>query len=474
MGIIKKFVGLALTLEVGLGGAFPVLAIELALDQRQAVDEVLLQEEVTLDDLATNPGLLSTNPFYFIKKLRRSAQRLLALNALKRAELELGILDQKAAELKTMSAADSSTDDLFLGLSEYEKTLMRFYQAANNLKRDLDPAAKDNFLNRLIDRSIKHLKLLAEFRAANQSVGEERITRLEKDLWGEVLAGAVTLDEPQNFQIRWLAIAANQRGSVLKDWLAAEILDRAVVKLMSSASYGNLLFLKESLLLKAENRLKFSAGDLDVTLALSKLPGDLGLRIKILDEFREYSLDADWRNQLSSIREQLFEIAVQSRSIGKSEAEQMIKEVKSLLAELPEVAPKDSVWKGLAARAEFNLKQSEASLENSQYANAFGQASVAAAAIQNALLQIFHRNNLEEELAGLKLEYDRLAVSSDKDAIEKNLVKAADWAKDKNSRVSDLTAYLRGIRSALQQLELEREQVKEKTHQSLLQRLLAK
>src|SRR3989338_1352335 len=45
-----------------------------------------------------DPGVLPTSPFYFVKEWRRGITRLFTFNPIKKAELELTILNEKAAE----------------------------------------------------------------------------------------------------------------------------------------------------------------------------------------------------------------------------------------------------------------------------------------------------------------------------------------------------------------------------------------
>jgi len=57
-------------------------------------------EEVTTEDLGiSDPGLLPTNPFYFLKEWGRGVRQLFAFNPIKKAELELRFTNEKAAEL---------------------------------------------------------------------------------------------------------------------------------------------------------------------------------------------------------------------------------------------------------------------------------------------------------------------------------------------------------------------------------------
>src|SRR3990167_1353250 len=58
-------------------------------------------------DLGVDPGTLPTSPFYFVKEWRRAIQRVFTFNAIKRADLELNILNERAAEAPKISEDDS-------------------------------------------------------------------------------------------------------------------------------------------------------------------------------------------------------------------------------------------------------------------------------------------------------------------------------------------------------------------------------
>ena len=59
--------------------------------------------EVTTADLGVaNPGMLPTSPFYFLKNWGRSIKRIVTIDPVKKADLELDIANQQAAEIKKM------------------------------------------------------------------------------------------------------------------------------------------------------------------------------------------------------------------------------------------------------------------------------------------------------------------------------------------------------------------------------------
>ena len=83
---MKKFLILPLFVSFFLAGA--VLA--------HPEDEITITVDLGIED----PGTLPTSPFYFLKEWRRGLKLLFTFDRVKKAELELEISNEKAAEAK--------------------------------------------------------------------------------------------------------------------------------------------------------------------------------------------------------------------------------------------------------------------------------------------------------------------------------------------------------------------------------------
>ena len=69
-------------------------------DTIDATETAIQVVEITAQDLEVeNPGMLPTSPFYFLKNLGRTIKRTATFNPIKRANLELEIANQQAAEI---------------------------------------------------------------------------------------------------------------------------------------------------------------------------------------------------------------------------------------------------------------------------------------------------------------------------------------------------------------------------------------
>ena len=59
----------------------------------------------------SSPGLLPTNPFYFLKNWSRGVQSLLVRSPLRRAELALGVVNTKEEELRSVVRIIPESDE---------------------------------------------------------------------------------------------------------------------------------------------------------------------------------------------------------------------------------------------------------------------------------------------------------------------------------------------------------------------------
>ena len=364
-----------------------------------------------------NPGLLPTNPFYFFKSLSRKTQRALTVSPVKKIDLELDILNQKAAEVQRLyEIMPDDSDALISALNLYQKNinnLKSFVDKLNNVDRD---ASFERLAVKLIGHSVNHLKLFDEMKATADVRLRGKLNNLQEGL-GEIAADIISMEGTDKFKGQYLDILGGENNkNALKELRAVEIIGYFSQQLPVNSSEKQLLErFKEELILSAEAILGMSIGEETALPAdLEGLSGDAWRRIKMLDEAREYVKSSALRNNLTLIRQLIMDLAEQLRAIGKPEAEKFINEDSALLDYLKEKSTplKNSLLNSLLSRAEFNLNQARESMANGQYVYSFGQASAAMAVLENALGQsaLLMNNNLNNEIKGMKEKYDKLAA----------------------------------------------------------------
>jgi len=110
-----------------------------------------------------DPGVLPTSPFYFVKEWRRGITRLFTFNPIKKAELELTILNEKAAEAQEVEeTAGDNIEAVKEALENYSDAHDRLETRLRALKETSENPNVDKLLSNLAEKTIKHEKLFAD------------------------------------------------------------------------------------------------------------------------------------------------------------------------------------------------------------------------------------------------------------------------------------------------------------------------
>src|SRR3989338_4474120 len=91
---------LVITLALFSSLSFVTLGVASAQDTTNTNTDTGVQaQEITTADLGVdNPGMLPTNPFYFVKEWGRGIKMIFTFNKVSKAEYALKVVNQKAAE----------------------------------------------------------------------------------------------------------------------------------------------------------------------------------------------------------------------------------------------------------------------------------------------------------------------------------------------------------------------------------------
>ena len=165
---------------------------------------------ITLEDLeVSNPGLLPTSNFYFFKEFVRGLRRAVTFNAVKRAELELRIANEKAAEIKKL---EETTDEAGLtrAIENYKKSTDRLKLRFEALKETSENPNIDKLLDKLADRTLKHQQLFEELKSKREAI-RERIEAVQEKLDEAVANTAKRLDTVEKLKERLQKAAESRR-----------------------------------------------------------------------------------------------------------------------------------------------------------------------------------------------------------------------------------------------------------------------
>lgn len=390
----------------------------------------------TSDLGAESTGLLPSNPFYFLKEWGRGVRKFMTFSPLRKLELELNIVSEKAAEFKKL---EEITPENAVALSKaadnYENAIEQFKLRLDLLSETSNNSNVDRFLTQLLERSLRHNELLNDLQEKFFTEEDLRENIEEtKDKLAETIATALEKDTPERLKARFAGILS---GSGFNELRVAEFVDRLEER-SSGLNKDALRSIKGDLLIKLSGKLQglnlVPGGNVSLSDVLQS-SGDHLLRVRLLDEVRENVLSPELKSELNIIRQDILEQAQEASGISESEAEASIENAEQHLKELEEkisqITLVRATIKELLSRAKFNLEQAKELFEEKNYAGALGQATASSAAAKNALLQLAPSElDNRQILESLKSQYDSLA----------SRVKGGDFITDASPKLFNLLA----------------------------------
>lgn len=404
------------------------LVAGLALAQGDAV-KIVKSQEVTAKDLGvSDPGMLPGNPFYFLKEWGREVKTSFSFNSVKKAETQLQIVNERAAEIKKLRDLLPSSNKTFAkSLDNYQKSVDLLKEKIDNLK-ELPGSETNVFLNQLADSIIKQIKLFSEIKDGVGDKNKNKISELQEKIIQIIADIPSKMETPNDFKCRLEKVIKSQSDNSLKEITISEILDRLNEK-MSKEARLELLKIKENLLIKFQGRLQSEDFSQALAEIMNEMSGDSVSKIKILDEIKEVASDGEIKNKLNLVRQDILDEAVINKQIRLVEAEKMIGDASVLLEDFQgsisaTSTPKSAIISSLFAKAKFNLEQAKQALESNNYGQAFGQASASSASASTGLNYIskFNLNGgpcAQDDLNTLKEYYDEVVLKMKELGIDK-------------------------------------------------------
>lgn len=153
--------------------------------------------QVTIEDLGVeNPGILPTNPFYFLKQWNRSFQRAITRDPLKKVSYELDITNQQAAEIKQLLNFSQDASAIREAVDHYRVNVDQLRDRLQDLTETSENPGVDRFLEQLTDLSLKHQGLLNEIAAKFED--DEDLQSSLYDAGNRV--GEVLMEIPERFE----------------------------------------------------------------------------------------------------------------------------------------------------------------------------------------------------------------------------------------------------------------------------------
>lgn len=384
----------------------------------QTVSPSVTAELVTTADLGIeDPGLLPTNPFYFLKEWGRGVRRIFTFDSLKKVQLEMRITNEKAAEIKKVEETrPADTEAIAEALKNYQESQLRLKEKFGSLKENSQNPNVDKLLEELAHRTVRHEKVFDELAKKFEDKNElKKLAEEAKEKVEDVAVAAAQKDDPAKFAAKLERALVESKGGKLKHIQSVEIIDRLEQKSPEQAKKSLELLRKdfsERLEKDVKEFLEKRNGN-ELKSAIKELPGNTSRRLVILEELREKS-EGRTADSIEKAANELEESAGEEKDIVEK-AEEQIKnseeQIKKLENRLQEIGEAQNVSSRLLSQAKAHLKNAKAALEEKKYGEAFGQARSAEVSARNGL------RALEEEkpqVDDLKEELEALAAKIDK------------------------------------------------------------
>lgn len=274
----------------------------------QGVATSALPAEINLG--VENPGLLPTSPFYFLKEWQRAVQKVFTFNPIKKAELETDTLNQRAAEIKKMEEiAPQNIEAITKAIDKYKQNVDGLKERLGNLKETSQNPNVDKLLDKLTDRSLKHLELFEDLKSKFEDKDLKQEMDAVRDKLDDVIGDVPQrFENPEAFKERLQKAVEGNENGILENLRSAEILDRIKGKLPADTG-EKINEIKTGLIqkigeqvnkLKSDDRAKIFNSE-----TLKQLPGDESRRMDILDEVKDKLKDLKVINKIEEFKDKV-------------------------------------------------------------------------------------------------------------------------------------------------------------------------
>lgn len=198
---ILSFLSISIGISISLFLPFKGIAS----DEKSSVGEMTNQLAIQTNDLGiANPGLLPTNPFYFLKEWKRSIVEAFTNDPVRRVDLEIDYLNERAAELKKLLAIKSRGGSIEDAVSSYEQNISELENRLADLKPLKGTSDVGLLLGKLTDASLKQAELFESLKSnyALDSSARSSIDKAEDDICGVIALTSQYFDDAGVFSSR--------------------------------------------------------------------------------------------------------------------------------------------------------------------------------------------------------------------------------------------------------------------------------
>jgi len=439
-----------------LVGGFLVAGVAFAQNgEETGVDLVDPAEVVTSGDLGVeDPGILPTSRLYFFKEWGRGIQRFFTFNSVKKAELELRFVNEKAAEAKKVEELRPEDNNAIKkALENYQKAQVRLTARFEAVKDTSENPNVDRLLGKFTERAVLHEKLFEQL----QEKYEEK-TEIKDVLKGvrvgieEAVGKAAEKDTPEKFAEKLQEALEAAPGSSFKHLRSLDFVDR-VKEQLPEEKRVQLEEVRNTFAQDLKERIeKFVEEGKDQEIleqTFLNIPGDAVRHSVILEEIKVRAPEG-LRGVFEGVSKGL-ERGLEQKEDAKEKATERIKEAKDRIEKLEaRVAEKPELQEKIAPlleQARAHVAKAQEAFEQANYGETFGQARSSEVLARNGL-RILETERELEDLEEEELEEKEDAKEEAAEMIEETqekiqtLIRLADGLKEESQAALKLRSII--------------------------------
>jgi hypothetical protein len=269
-------------------------------------------QNITTADLGvSNPGLLPTNPFYFIKEWGRGVRMFFTFDPVSKAKYELNVTNQKAAELSKIQELDPKNNQAIQkAIDNYNGNLSSLKDRLNNIDQNSDNSAVNDLLNQLADKVIKQHDLVDQLKTDNPEL-VQKLDEAQNNINASMKTAIDKLDTPDNLKERIQKLIQAQPTTNGGEINALNILNQIQSNVTNPEAIKKLSELKKDQVKNLEDKIK--SGDLSTSDAVDvfkQLPQLDVNKLKVLNDLKDSTTNIDFKDKLKAILPQVTKDAI--------------------------------------------------------------------------------------------------------------------------------------------------------------------
>jgi len=194
-----------------------------------------LVDDIKISDLGVDyAGVLPSSPFYFMKEWKRDIKRTFTVNPIKKAELALFEINERAAEIKKLEEiTPQNIAVISRALTNYEDNLNNLELRLKEIKETSQNSNVDKLLDTILERSIQHRQIIEIIQ--EQFPGDENIQNqiigIKEKINVIILIIPSQFESNETFEQRLARISEKFQDSINKEIGIINLLEKLKIKL---------------------------------------------------------------------------------------------------------------------------------------------------------------------------------------------------------------------------------------------------